>query len=625
MIAKMLKTKVFLLEADYEKVLEALQKRPLIMIDEKYHQTPTNSKEDEYLRRIERMIEILNGYVKKKGLFDYDSVSYEEFNEDPIVSVSLLERAEKLYQKKYDLKIRLKESVELLNSIRPFKGLKVPTLLFDKMEYVVFKAGYLMEKNLEALSNEKTFEYQLLEKNSSGQAIALVYEKTNNEQALHFLTEVGFQEVELLEDENLINTSISELTKEISVLEEKAKVTEDKLAECAKNILKLKILADLLLNLKKRNSINLGKTESSVYFEGWIIAKDKENFENTIKEATKTYEIEFKEPANEDYVPTATTNGKIVKPFESLTNMYSVPQYKEIDPNRLMFFWYWLFFGMIMGDIGYGLLIIIGCGLFLKLKRPKGGVKNITTIFFYSGFSALGFGIIFGSMFGEEFGVISFIGRIFGQDWPAYILNPLNNPLEMLIFAIVIGSAHLISGLVMKMLLGIKRKDSWEIVGGLSWILVLLGSGLLALGMMFEFGMIPGVVTMVLGFVLVFLYAGRGKKIGGRISSGLGGLYNVTGYLSDVLSYSRLLALALATAVIGSTMNLLAGMTPLFFPIIIYLIGHTFNLIIGLLSAYVQTARLQYLELFSKFFEGGGYEFTPLSLELKYLDNVEIN
>ncbi|MCL2522261.1 MAG: hypothetical protein FWE36_05305 [Erysipelotrichales bacterium] len=625
MIAKMLKTKVFLLENDYEKVLESLQKRPLIMIDEKYHQTPASSKEDEYLRRIEKMIEILEGYVKKKGLFDYESVSYEEFNEDPNVSVSLLERAEKLYQKKYDLKIRLKENIELLNSIRPFKGLKIPTLLFDKMEYVIFKAGYLNEKALEALSADKVFEYQLLEKNSSGQAIALVYEKVNKEIADQFLLDIGFLEIELLEDENLINASIANLTKEITELEVKAQATEDKLAECAKDILKLKILADLLINLKKRNSINLGKTESSVYFEGWIVAKDKENFENAIKEATKTYEIEFKEPVNEDYVPTATTNGKIIKPFESLTNMYSVPQYKEIDPNPLMFIWYWIFFGMMMGDIGYGLLIIIGGGLFLKLKRPKGGVKDITTIFFYSGFSALGFGIVFGSFFGEEFGVISFIGRIFGQEWPAYLLNPLNNPLEMLIFAIVIGALHLSSGLVMKMLIGFKQKDSWEIIGGLSWILVLIGSGLLALGMFMDFGLIPGAITMIFGFVLVFLYSGRGKKIGGRITSGLGGIYNATGYLSDVLSYSRLLALALATAVIGSTMNLLAGMTPLFFPIIIYLIGHSFNLIIGLLSAYVQTARLQYLELFGKFFEGGGYEFTPLRLELKYLDHVEIN
>jgi len=205
------------------------------------------------------------------------------------------------------------------------------------------------------------------------------------------------------------------------------------------------------------------------------------------------------------------------------------------------------------------------------------------------------------------------------------ILEPMNDPLEMLILSIVIGTAHIITGLLVKAYHNLRDKNYFSILSdSFSWIFILLG-----IGMLFLPGFqVVGKWLAISGAGIIVLFAGRAQKsIPGRLGLGLYTLYGASSYLGDILSYSRILALSMSSAVLAMVMNMLAGMLAnsiigLFFGILVFLIGHMFNLAMGLLSAYVHASRLQYIEFFGKFFEGGGVVFRPLSIQLHHIDTV---
>ena len=278
----------------------------------------------------------------------------------------------------------------------------------------------------------------------------------------------------------------------------------------------------------------------------------------------------------------------------------------------------------MMGDIGYGLVMVVGFGLFIKLKKPKGSFSQLVHVLFYSGFTAMITGVIFGSFFGASVPILELVGL------KSYDI--ISNPMPMLIFSIGLGVLHLVSALVMKVILSVKQKDILSgLADGVSWISILVGGSFFAASM-FDIGgkafQIIGLVLVGIGVLLILTLAGREKKgIFSKVTSGLGGIYNSTSYLSDLLSYSRILALSLSSAVIAFTMNLLASLVQgsfigIIFSILIYIVGHTFNFAMGLLSAYVHDSRLQYIEFFGKFYEGGGVMYEPLSLKTKYINEI---
>ena len=207
--------------------------------------------------------------------------------------------------------------------------------------------------------------------------------------------------------------------------------------------------------------------------------------------------------------------------------------------------WYWIIFGIMMGDIGYGLAMLIGFSLFIKLKRPKGELKKLSYIFAYSGITSIIAGILFGSFFGASFDLLNVIGTWFGRsDLSSTILEPTVNPLPMLIISMALGGLHIICGLILKMILEVRRKNILAaLADGLSWIFVLVG---VALFLVVKPAMI-GIIVVGIGALMVLLLAGREKKsLFGKFFGGLGGLYGASNYLSDILSYSRILALSLS-------------------------------------------------------------------------------
>jgi V/A-type H+-transporting ATPase subunit I len=276
-----------------------------------------------------------------------------------------------------------------------------------------------------------------------------------------------------------------------------------------------------------------------------------------------------------------------------------------------MSIWYWLIFGMMMGDVGYGVVMVVLFALMIKKMRPKGNALRLFRVLMYSGVSTILWGILFGSYFGVS--------------WNPILMSPMEKPLDMLILSIVIGACHIISGLLVKAYRNFRDKQYLAIfVDQFSWIFILIGVGLFFL----PWGKSIGLWLAIGGAGLIVLFAGRkNKNVLARIGSGLYSLYGITGYLGDILSYARILALMLSSSVIAMVMNMLAGMLQsnaigFILSLFVYLIGHVFNLAMGMLSAYIHDSRLQYIEFFNKFYEGGGIPFRPLTLQTSYVEMI---
>lgn len=340
--------------------------------------------------------------------------------------------------------------------------------------------------------------------------------------------------------------------------------------------------------------------------------------------------VVFSEPSEDDDVPVKLKNNAFCEPVESITEMYALPGKKDIDPSSVMAFFYYLLFGMMLSDAGYGLIMTIATAIILNKTKVEGNMRRSLKMFFYCGISTVFWGALFGSWFGDIIPVIctNFLGY---KTAPSIALwfEPIQDPIKLLMFSFIVGMCHLFAGLItfgyMEWRDG--RKLS-AILDTVPTLFLVLGAAPLAAGVIIN---VPQAITgpakylAIAGVILVIFTAARdSKNIFAKLGGGLYGLYNIaSGYLSDILSYSRLLALGLATGSIASVVNMI-GVMPDSKPAkavmlaLVFLIGHPLNMAINVLGAYVHANRLQFVELFSKFYEGGGRAFEPLRINTKY-------
>lgn len=397
---------------------------------------------------------------------------------------------------------------------------------------------------------------------------------------------------------------------ECEAIESEAAEHEEKAKKFVEDKLTLQAIEDYLINEidRERSIEKLGETGEAFVLEGWIIAEQQERVEKALTEAAPEAYITFSEPAEDELPPTAMENKKLVRPFEAVTDMYSVTSSKGLDPNFMMSIFYFFIFGMMIGDAAYGVILTIGAYIVLRLKKPTGMFRKVTTIIMICGISTLFWGIMFGAVFSIE-GIQS-------------VFSPLKDPMPLLILCLGVGVLHLLTGLGVGAYMNIKRGKVWDaLFDNVSWMMVLIGGGMLALGGMA--GKV-GMYVALAGLLILLFTQGRAKKgFVGKAVGGLASIYGITSYLSDILSYCRIFGMGLATTVIGMVFNTIAG---LFFGqwwgyivgSIVLIIGHVFNIAINTLGAFVHTARLQYIEFFSKFFESGGHNFSPLGLRTKH-------
>lgn len=365
----------------------------------------------------------------------------------------------------------------------------------------------------------------------------------------------------------------------------------------------------------KKEAINkLAGTKTSFMLEGWIPSPLVSSLEKVLSEKTETALLLSRDPNAEEKAPVLLQNSGTADAFEVVTKLYSTPSRREIDPTPLMAPFFFVFFGLCLTDAGYGILLsLLAILIFRKIKLGGMG-KQLIKLLFLGGISSFVMGVLMGGWFGDLIKLKPL--------W----FNPLDDPMRMLIVCFVLGFIQIFFGMGVRAYQDIKAGRILDAVfdQGL-WFILLIG----LISLAFPQFSAAGKWLAIGGAIGLILTQGRSQKnIFRKFLSGLVSLYNITGYLSDVLSYSRLLALGLATGVIASAINtmggLLAGSIVGVIVMVILLIGgHFFNLIIGTLGAYVHTSRLQYIEFFGKFFEGGGKAFQPFCKTTKYVDIEE--
>ncbi len=354
-------------------------------------------------------------------------------------------------------------------------------------------------------------------------------------------------------------------------------------------------------------------TDKTFVCEGWVPAEDEAKLAETLSKFDCAWETEDPDPEKAEEVPIKVKNNAATRPYKFVTEMYSLPSYLGIDPNPWLFPTFCLFFGIMFADLGYGILLLIG-GLFIKYKlKSKGAIGDMGSMAIGVGISCMIFGFLTGTFFGN---IIPEASKFFtGKEAQVFcLLDPLKEPMTVLIICLGIGIVHLLLGVAISGYMQIRDGHPIDALWDSGSIFLLfIGIAL--------FVLVKTPIVLIIAVLAIIWAQGRGaSSIGGKIGSGLYGLYSVvTGWFGDILSYSRLMALMLAGSVVAQVFNSLGAMTGNIVTfVIIFLIGHVLNIFLNLIGTFVHTCRLEYLEFFGKWYREGGRKFEPLAVNTKY-------
>lgn len=356
----------------------------------------------------------------------------------------------------------------------------------------------------------------------------------------------------------------------------------------------------------------------SGYMEADKTADFSKKMNDVLPENAYVLEVSDVSEADEETVPTLLTNNSITEPFEELTLMYGTPNYNELDPTPYVMVFYSVFYGMMMGDLGYGLLQWIGTFLLLKFLHLDDGFKKMVKMFHILSYPTMIVGLIYGSFFGVTI--------------PTQLVNITEQATEVLVFSIGLGIIHILSGLVLNAVNQFRQGNpGGAIKDGISWIVILLGLIIGAAGtMLFQNEMISNIgfgLSLVAALVILVLSVVLSQNKFGGLAAGVYDLYGISGYIGDMVSYSRLMALGLSGSSIAVAFNMLIGMlpTPYKFTIgvVLIIVLQLFNMFLSVLSAYVHGMRLIFVEFFGKFFDGTGTAFKPLKGLEKFINISE--
>ena len=435
------------------------------------------------------------------------------------------------------------------------------------------------------------------------------------------LKQHGFTRVNLSEWHGSARESTEKIDQELRALESELSVVKNAISGEAGSRESLELILDRVNQEIARETAkeHILQSPSVFFLEGWVPAPDVPRLDAALKPFICA--VELADPSEEEYpdVPVQLKNNALTRPLNMVTEMYSLPAYDGVDPNPLMAPFFIFFYGFMMADMGYGLLMMLFSVLVLKKSRPKGGMRNFFTLMGLCGISTFIMGIVTGGFFGD---FLPQIAKIINPDTqftglPA-LFTPLNDTMSILIGAMCLGAVQIITGMVISFVK--KLKDGqvmdavWEEV---TWWVMFLGGALAILGIT--------KLVLYVGIVMVLVGSGWNAKGFGKVAAVFGSVYNhVTGYFGDILSYSRLMALMLAGSVIAQVFNTLGAIPGnIIFFLIISLAGNALNFALNLLGCFVHDLRLQCLEYFGKFYKDGGRPFRPLEVNTKYVDVVK--
>jgi V/A-type H+-transporting ATPase subunit I len=613
----MKKATLFAFKEDREALILALQRCGEWMVIAPFEEEARSASGDgQSVQRVENMLKFIARYQEKKGFFaQRPEVAFSQFVGQNDEAQALEAEAARLSQELAGARQELSALEARIAQLAPWMELEIPLDQLSPTRYVHFITGYVPQGAAEAVTEaveQNDGHLALLGQAAEGRA-ALIAVHSETAQALTgAIKELGFAEANPPRLPGTAAQNAERMQKQISQIQADIAALESRTTELAGRSQQLELLYDQKLAQAERQAARFLETDSLFFLQGWIRSDRMDRVQKAVAEASEIYDLSFADPVPGEQPPTVEKNNRFVAPFEVITDMFARPDPDGLDPNPVLGPWYWLIFGMMMGDAGYGIIMLILFTLFKKYKKPRGEFGKLVDVLQLASFTTFFWGLMFGSWFGAT--------------WMPLMIVPLDDPVNTLVLCLVVGVLHIFSGMLIKVYDEIRKGNVMgALCDNVSWMVLLTGLGLLFIPALAAAGK-----WMALGgAAVIFLTAGREKKgVVGKAAGGLLGLYNVTSYVSDILSYSRILALSLSTGVVAMVMNLLAGMVQTswigwFLSLFIYLLGHSFNLVMGLLSAYVHTSRLQYIEFFGKFYEGSGYAFTPLALSPKYVEVLD--
>ncbi len=571
--------------------------------------------------------------IKSDSLKDGFTVSYSDFLSAKDLKGQIDGLVEKVSALQTERKTLIAEKAKLLRTLQTaeiYRGLKTPFAEFGDTRNVKIKLGtipnnekenfFATVENAELCCKEEFYE------NEEITALVFAYHKSFDGEGL--LGGFGFVSCPFNNKSGREN---------YAELKSRAEETETRLSAIAEEILSFekyikpfKIYCDYVgFEVEKLNAAEkMRKTAKTFLLEAYVPNEAETLVKEALEGVTSAVYYEFSEPDEDEIPPTLYKNNEVVKNFETITNMYSPVNSREFDPNTVMAFFYSLFLGFIMGDIGYGLLMLLGGGfIYMKNRGSDSGLKRLSGVFAIGGIFAIVWGLLFNSLFGLPVFASSVIPDAQKDMWS---FMGIQVP-AVLVISLEIGVVHLMVGYICRAIQCMRRGRFWDgILDGLVWTVFSVGVGLAIAGLIDEAEMpllayIGGGTAGVM-LVLAMLTAGRKEKLLGKFTKGFGAAYGIINYASDILSYARLYGLMLSGAVIAQIVSSYSvqfiqsgNVALIILAVILMVVGHAFNLAIGLLGAYIHDARLQYVEFYGRFYEGEGELFAPLGSQHKFI------
>ena len=587
---------------------------------------------DDYLNKSKYVIERLEKIEDKKPALEALKEGKKHFTYEEIKNRARKFNFSQIYKEISsiidEIEKKEAENQEILNKVSellPYKAIDLP---LEDLKLTKFSKIYLgtipqrYKENFEELLKENDSVYfNVLHTDKNYAYYLIICHKSDDEDVIDAFRKMGFTLVNFKE-KGTINENINSLRERKSQNLDSIDTLNKELKNYLKYLDDFKIYYEYQSNekLKVISSEKFLRTKNLDLIEGYVPSKFLKSFEEAIQLICGDDYYLYKKEAdrNSHEVPIMLKNNKFVGPFEMLTEMYSMPKYNEIDPTPFFAPFYFIFAGIMIGDLGYGLLVFIASLLALKFFNLDKATKRFMTFFNYLSISAMIFGLVFGSFFG---GIIPL----------PTLINPAEDIMEMLMLSLLLGGVHIFFALGIKAYMDIrdnKPKDAFYDVG--LWYMALIGA--IGFGLSKAVSMNPIVVkilfyAMIIAMVGIVLTGGRSEKTTlAKFGWGVYALYGISSYIGDFVSYLRLMALVLSGSFIGLAVNMIAGM--LFgssiigklFAIVIFLVFQAFNCFLCYLSAYVHTARLTYVEMFNKFYEGGGVPFKKMVEDSKYFN-----
>jgi len=646
-IEKMKKLRLMVVRSQKDALLEDLQRMGCVQVEEPDEEqfsepslTTSVAREDTDLTQyrtqeanVKRAVTLLKKYAPEKGgLHPKPQITPEAFLDDSTISDGL-KIADEINADDDRLKrIAAEESRQrsIIESLTPWKNFDVP------VECTGTERTSLITGTIPVKSDIADVKSGIAQITDEAEVYVVDEDKYATYLAVVCMKEYTDQIMEVLHGEKFTASTLSDMTGTPS---ENIKAAEHELAELAKEkelvtqILEkegayrdqLKLTDDKLSGkISRAESENkIYGTDSTVILEGWLLERKESQLAKVLDKYDCAWETE--EPTEDEYdnVPVLLRNNKFTSAANMITNMYALPKYGSVDPNPRIAPFFILFYGLMLCDMGYGLIMIIAGLVMLKKTKPTGGMLSFSRLMLYCGISTFIMGALTGSFFSDApYQLVHMINPNSTWEGLPSLFSPLKDSVYILVGAILLGAIQLNVGMGVSFHKKVRRGQLMDAIlyEGAMWV-ILVGI-ILTLLKVGGSGKI-GVIILAIGALMLLVGALKDAKgFFGKIGALFALIYNeATGWFGDLLSYSRIMALMLAGSVIGQVFNTIGAITGnIFLFIIIFLIGHTLNFLLNLLGCYVHDLRLQCLEYFNKFYEDGGHKFAPLNFNTKYYE-----